>query len=51
MSERVENLFLYVEGELIKSLGATTHYFDGNDEQATVFLQGRVEADAFCAIR
>jgi hypothetical protein len=51
MSERVVNLFLYVEGELIKSLGATAHDFDGNDEQANAFLQSRVAADAPYAIR
>jgi hypothetical protein len=34
MSERVVNLFLFVEGNLIKSLGATAHDFDGDDEQA-----------------
>jgi hypothetical protein len=51
MSERVVNLFLYVEGELIESLGATAHDFNGNDEQANAFLQSRVAADAPCAIR
>jgi|HubBroStandDraft_2_1064218.scaffolds.fasta_scaffold148177_2 hypothetical protein len=51
MSERVVNLFLYVEDELIKSLGATAHDFDGNDEQANAFLQNRVAIDAPCAIR
>jgi hypothetical protein len=51
MSERVVNLFLFVESKLIKSLGVTAHDFDGNDEQAKVFLQGRVSVDASCAIR
>lgn len=51
MSEKIANLFLYLEGEIIKSLGATAHHFDGNDEQANAFLQSRVAVDESCAIR
>ena len=46
MSERVVNLFVHVENRLIKSLGAVAHDFDGDDEQAKVFLQHRVDVDS-----
>jgi hypothetical protein len=51
MSERVLNLFLYLEGELIKSLGAIAYDFEGTDEQAKVFLQSRVTLDLPNAIK
>lgn len=51
MSETVANLFLYVEDEVIKSLGAVAHDFDGDDDQAKIFLQSRVCVDASRAAR
>jgi hypothetical protein len=51
MSERVVNLFLYVERNLIKSLGAVAHDFEGDDNSAKVFLQRRAGVDASLATR
>jgi hypothetical protein len=51
MSERIVNLFLYVESNLVKNLGAVAHDFDGDDEQAKVFLQSQVPVDASRAIQ
>lgn len=51
MSETVANLFLYVEDEVIKSLGAVAHDFDGDDDQAKIFLQSRAGVDASRAAR
>jgi hypothetical protein len=47
MSETVVNPFLYVEGGVVKSLGAVAHDFDGTDDQKIVaFLQSQVDVDA-----
>src|SRR5437763_6951943 len=52
MSEKIANLFLYVDGEVIKSLGAVAHDFEGADDQKIVaFLQSRVGLDASQATR
>ncbi len=51
MTEQVANLFLYVEGRLIKSLGAIAHDVDGSDDQIATFLQAQVAADSLRAVR
>ena len=51
MSETVANLFLYVEGEVIKGLGAVAHDLYGDDREIVAFLQGRAAVDASRAAR
>jgi len=46
MRETVFNLFLYLEGEIIKSIGAVPHDFDGDEHQAMVFLRNQAGTDA-----
>jgi len=42
MNEVIVNLFFFVEKRLVKSLGASGHTFEGDEEQAKLFLQNRV---------
>jgi len=51
MSETVANLFLYVESEVIKGLGAVAHDLDGNDHETVAILQSRAGVDASRAAR
>ncbi len=52
MSETAVNLFLYVEGGVVKSLGAVPHVFDSADEvEIVAFLQSRVALDSTQAVR
>jgi hypothetical protein len=51
MSELVANLFLYLEDNVIKKLGAVAHNLDGDENQKIAFLQNQVVTDASQAIR
>jgi hypothetical protein len=51
MSERAANLFLFVEGEVVKSLGAVAHDLEGDDDRIIAFLRSRVAVDASRAAR
>jgi hypothetical protein len=51
MSETAVNLFLYVESEVIKGLGAVAHDVDGGDTEIAAILRSRVGIDASRAAR
>jgi hypothetical protein len=51
MSERAVNLFLYVEGGVIRSLGAVAHDLDGDDGHILTILRSQVGVDASLADR
>lgn len=45
MKERVFNLFLYVDRDLVSELGIAVHEVDGTDDEKISFLQTRVNQD------
>jgi len=49
--EMVANLFLYVESDVIKRLGAVAHDCGGDDHEIEAFLQSQAAVDAERAVR
>lgn len=45
MSEKVVNLFLFINDGLIREIGATWHDAKGSDDVKLLFLQSKVEDD------
>ncbi len=50
-TETVANLFLYVESDVIKSLGAVAYDRGGDEHEIAAFLQSRAGADAGRSVR
>lgn len=51
MREKIYNLFVFVEGKMIVSLGVVVHDCEGDDEQKLRFLQSKVKEDFLSAQR
>jgi hypothetical protein len=51
MSEKVFNLFLFVENDIIVGLGARCHEAHGSDREKLSFLHRQVKHDPTAAIR
>jgi len=45
MKEKIFNLFLFINDDIIQQLGVVSHECDGTDEQKTKFLQSQVDID------
>lgn len=45
MGENIYNLYLYIDNEILNMVGATVHYYEGNDEEKLQFLKSLVESD------
>lgn len=45
MRENIFNLYLYVNEDIITMVGATVHYYEGDDEEKLQFLKIHVESD------
>jgi hypothetical protein len=45
MKEKVLNLFLFVEDDIIVGLGARCHHAEGSDREKIAFLQRQVKHD------
>ena len=50
MKERIVNIYAYVDGESIRTIGYSTYEMEGTYQQLTSFLQSRVEIDHATAI-
>jgi hypothetical protein len=51
MHNRCFNLFIYVQGDVVTSLGVAVHEVDGDDAARLRFLQSRVSIDCNAAQR
>ena len=51
MNERIVNIFVYVDREVIRSIGYTEYEMEGTYEDLTSYLQSRVEIDYAAATR
>jgi hypothetical protein len=51
MSERIFNLFVFVDNDIIRDLGVSVHEIEGSDSEKIAFLQDRVNIDHEKAIR
>lgn len=51
MKEKVFNLFLFIENDIIVGLGARCHQADGSDREKLAFLQRQVKHDVKAAER
>ena len=51
MNEKIFNLFIFVENDIIYELGVSVHELEGTDQEKLVFLQSQVNADFKKAIR
>ena len=51
MKERIVNIYAYVDGESIRTIGHSAYEMEGTYQQLTSFLQSRVEIDHITAVR
>ena len=51
MNERIVNIFVYIDREVIRTIGYTEYEMEGTYEELTSYLQSRVEIDHAAATR
>ena len=45
MKEKIFNLFIYTNGDVIDQLGVVVHEMEGSDEEKLAFLKSAVDND------